>query len=389
MSLARRSLLYLFLIEFLLLGISFNIFGPLIPVIAGHYSVNLITVGFNLSLHAVALLATSLAIGRINQRTGSRNIILAGMVLEVISFIGIYFSSHFFLFIIFYFLFGVGMASVIISVSSLTCDIIPAQKSRNLTILNIAISAGVFMGPLLVSGFLRTGTGWLYLFLIIGLLKIPILAVLYLISRTGVPVPAKRAVSVRGSMDIYKALFKNRFILTCIAIVFLHQGFFSSFMSWFTVYFQQYGVKVAQSSIYLSFFNIAIIAGLIVKTFLLKNIDEKKLMMAGYAMGFMSLIGFYFVDILTIKVALAVLFGLSVPGFFMLSLSLAVGHFKDNTGTVSSTIFSFGYLGMVFYQFFSGYISETYSPDLLFVVITVSSLVLVGLVTALNVGFRD
>jgi hypothetical protein len=99
-------------------------------------------------------------------------------------------------------------------------------------------------------------------------------------------------------------------------------------------------------------------------------------------------LAFYFIDVLTLKVLFAVLFGLSVPGFFMFSLSMAVGYSKDNKGTVSSTIFSFGYLGIVFYQLISGYISEIYSPDLLFIVITASSLVLMGIVILLNIGFR-
>ena len=128
---------------------------------------------------------------------------------------------------------------------------------------------------------------------------------------------------------------------------------------------------------------------LIIKVFILKIVNERIIILVGYVLGFISLIGFYFIDILQLKVFFSILFGLSVPGFFMFTLSMAVGHFKDNTGTVSSTIFSSGYLGIVFYQIISGYISETYSPDLLYVVIIASFLVLVVTVVVLNIGFRE
>ena len=139
--------------------------GPLIPVLADHYGVGLSKIGFALSLNALGIFVASLFSGIIAERTGKRNIFISGMVIYIISFLGIYFSTDFIYFILSYILFGLSWGIIVVNSFAIISDLAQFDGGRSIMRLRIGLVMGSLLTPLAVSAILYIDFNWKNLFL--------------------------------------------------------------------------------------------------------------------------------------------------------------------------------------------------------------------------------
>ena len=137
----------------------------------------------------------------------------------------------------------------------------------------------------------------------------------------------------------------------------------NTFFVWFTSYFKNIGVDINISSLFLSAFGIAIFIGMLLRNKLIKHFKKKRIVLFSFIISFFILIGVLFVNNLIAKNILIFLFGISIAGNFTITFSIASGLFPKYTNSASGLSFAFANLGMMTFQYLSGYMSEYYSKN--------------------------
>ena len=118
-----------------------------------------------------------------------------------------------------------------------------------------------------------------------------------------------------------------------------------------------------------------------IKNFLLRYFSERKILLFSFVIGFLLLSGILILDNLLVKNILIVLFGISVVGNFTISFSIASDFLPEYSNSASGLIFAFSNIGIIVFQYITGYMSEYQSKSsvlyvniaLLFVLIIVTS----------------
>ena len=162
---------------------------------------------------------------------------------------------------------------------------------------------------------------------------------------------------------INKKLLSSLTITFCVAISFLHYGTGWAFSSWFTTYFKSLEVPVSLSSLLLSLYLFIFGLGMFLKSFIFTKFNEKKIMQYSSILAFVFLFTSIFIEQLTIKVILILFFGFSFAAVGALALATAIRHFQGYSGSVTSMISGFGWIGVVVFQYITGYLTEKISAN--------------------------
>ena len=120
-----------------------------------------------------------------------------------------------------------------------------------------------------------------------------------------------------------------------------------------------------------------------IKNFLLRYFSERKILLLSFVIGFLLLPGILILDNLLVKNIFIVLFGISVVGNFTISFSIASDLLPEYSNSASGLIFAFSNIGIIVFQYITGYMSEYQSKSsvlyvniaLLFVLIIITSFV--------------
>jgi MFS family permease len=80
-------------------------------------------------------------------------------------------------------------------------------------------------------------------------------------------------------------------------------------------------------------------------------------------LAFVALTIFFFADTLILKTILIILFALSFSGIAAAAVSLGIHQNPRNSGSIISIINSFGFLGVVIFQYTAGYLAENFSVN--------------------------
>jgi len=100
-----------------------------------------------------------------------------------------------------------------------------------------------------------------------------------------------------------------------------------------------------------------------VKSSLLTKFNEKKLMQFSSILAFVFLFISFFLDWVTLKIIFIILFSFSFSGIAATSLSIGIKQSPRNSGSIISIINSFGFTGVIIFQYTAGYLSENFSVD--------------------------
>jgi MFS family permease len=383
-----KKIFPLFFIQLFLLGIGGSIVGPLIPILASSFKVSLDIIGSSLSLNAFGILLASLFSGIISERFGKRNISILGNILFIISFLGLYFSSQFSYFTICYIIFGISWGIILVNSFSIISDVSQLNKSKAIIRLFSGYILGASFGPILISGILFFNIDWRYLFLSLALINIIILIILLVFKIEGF---SKK----RNEVNFINLLIKNRNLLSnpinilCGVFVFLNYGIGFSFAAWFTTYFKNLNVQVTISSMILALYFLFAVLGSFTKSFLVAKLGERKLMLIFSILSFTFLFISFLIGQLISKIVFIFLFSFSLAGLSEAALSISIKQSPGYSGPITSIITSYGWIGVVIFQYTAGYLTENFSGGSLIYLSLVAVFLLIVSINILNFYYKN
>ena len=359
---ARKKLFIFFFIQLFLLGLGGSIVGPLIPILADSFKVSLDTIGSTFSLNAFGLLLTSLLSGILSERFGKRNIFILGSILYTVSFLGLYFSDSFIYFTLSYIVFGMSWGMLAVNSVSIISDIFHLNRSKIIIRLNMGFLSGAFLAPILVSGILFLGLNWEYLFLSLAIINV-LLFISVLSFKLEDLHNKKSGENFLTLFTTNRRLLSNLIIILCGIINFLHLGLGFTFGTWFTTYFKNLNVPVAIGSLMLSLYLLIFGIGMFVKSSLVARFNEKKIVLLSSILAFVFLFISFFLDQVIFKIIFILLFGFAFSGIAAVSLSMGIKQNPRYSGSITSIINSFGFTGVIIFQYTAGYLSENFSVN--------------------------
>jgi len=153
---------------------------------------------------------------------------------------------------------------------------------------------------------------------------------------------------------------------------------------WFTSYFQSIDIEIDISSLFLAIYGAALFIGMVLRSKLIKHFREKRILLFSFIASFFLLVGILFIQDLIFKNILIFLFGIAIAGNFSITFSIASELFPEYANSASGLMVAFANLGVMVFQYLSGYFSEYYSKNsILYINITIL-LVLIILTSILN-----
>ena len=170
----------------------------------------------------------------------------------------------------------------------------------------------------------------------------------------------------------------------CGMIIFFYVSVMNTFFMWFTSYFQNIDIKINISSLFLAIYGAAIFIGMILRSKLIKHFREKSILLFSFIASFFLLIGILFIQDLIFKNILIFLFGIAIAGNFSLTFSIGSELFPEYANSASGLMVAFGNLGIMVFQYLSGYFSEYYSKNSVLYINIAILLVLIILTSVLN-----
>jgi predicted MFS family arabinose efflux permease len=234
----------------------------------------------------------------------------------------------------------------------------PSKRASNLIKINMGYVSSLILAPLIVGFITYLGVNWRFYY-IINLVFLIILFLLLI--NLKIPVYIKAEINIKKLFSDNKKIITNPAFLLIAIIIFFYEPIMETFYVWFTSYFKSLDVDINMSSLFLTIYGSALLCGMILKNYLIKYFEEKKILLYSFIIGFFLLTGILFVDNLILKIILIFLFGIAVVGNFTISFSVASGFLPKYTNAASGLIFAFSNIGIIIFQYVTGYMSEYYS----------------------------
>lgn len=355
-----KKILYFSSSERLVMGVIAGIISPLVPLIASDLKIGLDYIGTAISLSTIGMFFIALLIGNLTDTLGYKSVIFLGLVLTSLGGIGLFFSHSYPLFLITFFILSSGLGILDISTLSLVGYFSSENKLKNIIKIGIVASIGSIIAPLLVSLILKIKLSWqlLYLYLIIAQVAIAIMLLFLKIPEKN---NSKKKIKIvlRNNLVVFKKPF---FLVYCFSML-IYNAILSTFSTWFTTYFTGLNINLNLSSIFLSLYMLSLLLGMVLKNYLINFLKERILLVISLLLSLVLFIFIFFINTIWIKIIFIFLFGLNISGIFSITYSLILEMGSEFINTASGLIFSFSYIGIIIFQFLSGYLSEYYSKN--------------------------
>jgi MFS family permease len=378
---AAKKVLVYSLAQRMVTGICAGLVGPLIPIIAKDLNIGLDKIGTAISLSILAILLTAIVLNNFIDNLGFKNVLAAGVVFITSGALGIFLSKTFVIFIVFYFLYQLGIGILSITILSIVGSLHFEEKSHRIMQISIYYCIGNTIGPLIVSIFIGFKLNWQLIFLSLVIIQIMLGIFLIVIKIPRIVKPQK---NIKSLFSIDKKIIFNSFFIIIGFMIFFYSAVMDTFFTWFTSYFEALNIEVVKSSLFLALYATSLFVGLIIKNKLIRKIEEKKLLMWGILLSFVFMILIFFIKNLIIKNIILFFYGICITGnfSFMIILSLNIGS-KYASPIVAYT-HAIAYLGSILFQYVSGFMSEHFSKNSVFYIDTLLLLVIFILTVVIN-----
>lgn len=354
-----RILLYAFF-QILFLAVARNIIPTLIPLISGELGVGLDFIGSAIALSIFALFFVSVTTGNLIEIIGLKTVLFIGLGINFTGSILIFFSNTFSIFIIAYFLMELGIGMLIIGNLSIVGNFYSKNRAISILKINLGNTLAFIISPLLVSLILYINVDWRYYY-IIHLVPLAILA--FIIWRIDIPGHINVETNLRKLFSANKKIITDPAFALCGIIIFFYVSVMNTFFVWFTSYFTSLDIELNISSLFLSVYGVSVVIGMLLRNKLIRHFRKKKILFFSFIISFFLLVGILFTENLIAKNALIFLFGISVAGNFSITFSISAGLFPKHTNSASGITVAIANLGVMIFQYVSGYMSEYYSRN--------------------------
>jgi predicted MFS family arabinose efflux permease len=131
-------------------------------------------------------------------------------------------------------------------------------------------------------------------------------------------------------------------------------------------------------------YGVSTFVGMVIKNALIRRFKERKVLLYGIIISFISLTGLLFIDNLILKIVLILLFGFGLAATFTITFSLGIEVNKKYTGSVSGLLIAASYPGVIIFQYLSGYLLEHLSKSSVLILDAVLVFFLLVSVVVLN-----
>lgn len=360
---ATKKVLIYSLAQRMVLGVATGLVGPLIPIIAKDLNIGLDKIGAAISFSILAILITAIVLNNFIDNLGFKKVLIAGLVFLSSGALGIFLSKTFIFFIVFYFIYQLGIGILSITIYSIIGGVLFEEKSRRIMQTSIYYSIGSIIAPLLVSFFVGVKLNWQLIFL--SLVIIQIMLGIFLIS-IKIPKIIKPQKNIKNLFSIDKKIIFNSFFIIIGFMIFLYSAVMDTFFTWFTSYFESLNIQVFTSSLFLALYAMSMFIGLIIKNHLLRKMEEKKLLMWGILLSFVFLLFIFFTRNLIIKNIMLFFYGICITGNFSLMVILSLNLGSKYASSIAAYTHAAAYLGSIIFQYVSGFMSEHFSKNSVF-----------------------
>lgn len=376
----KRILIFSFS-QRLLMNTGVTIIGPIIPVIAVELKIGLDYMGSIISIGTFALLITSICTGFLLELFGFKRIILSGELLYISGCLGLMFSNSYIAFAVSYSFLQLGTGIMAVATISLVGNHYFKNRSRSILVSNTGLTAGTVIAPLLVSLVVYIGIRWQVLFIYLIIPQVLLILSLFFLK---VPERKNAPKNFKSLFNINKSVASHPYIILCCLVSFLYVSTMQTFYTWFTSYFSAMDIKLGSSSLILAIYAAATLVGMFVKNYMVKYIEEKKLLLASISLSFIFLLSAFLVPNLIAKIILIFLFGVNIAGNFSLTFSMGLNVGSQFTNIVTSLLHASSNLGVIIFQFLSGYLSEHFSKNSVLYIDLILLLLLIIIITIMN-----
>jgi len=368
----------------LIIGSASYLIGPLIPIISKELKVGLDIIGIAVSLSFLSKFIATMTTGNLIEIFGYKKVYFVGIVFSLLGITGIYFSYTYTIFLFAFFALSLGIGIAHVATLSLVGIYYFKDKTNYLIKLALGNGIAVIVAPMLASLILFLNIDWNYIYIFLLIPQAIIFILLFFLK-----IPAdiiKKNESIRSLFGVTKKILVSPHFIVCAIILFIYSTVKDTFFTWFTSYFTFLNIEVNISSLILAGYGISTLAGMIIKKALIRRFKEKKVLLYGVIISFISLTGLLFVDNLIVKIIMIFIFGFGLSAMFTITFSLGLEVSKKYAGSVSGLLMASAYPGVIIFQYLSGYLLEHLSKNSVLILDSILVFFLLISIAILNYG---
>ncbi|MFC2159251.1 sugar MFS transporter [Actinomycetota bacterium] len=363
------------------MGSASYLIGPLIPIISKELSVGLDIIGIAVALSVISKFIATMTTGNLIEIFGYKTVYFIGIIFSLLGITGIYFSYTYTIFLFAFFALALGIGIAHVATLSLVGNYYFKDKTNHLIRLAFGNGIALIISPLLVSIMLMTDLNWRYIYIFLLIPQVILLILLFFLK---IPMTINKNESLRSLFGVNKKILVNPYFIICAVILILYATVKDTFFTWFTSYFTFLNIEVSMSSLILAGYGITTFAGMILKNMLIRKLRERKVLLYGIIISFVSITGLLFLDNLILKIVLILLFGFGLSATFTITFSLGIEVNEKYTGSVSGLLIAASYPGVIIFQYLSGYLLEHLSKNSVLILDAVLVFLLLVSVVVLN-----
>jgi len=196
---------------------------------------------------------------------------------------------------------------------------------------------------------------WRNIFILFGLFQIALL-IGFLFSR--VPESANSVLDINKMIEANKVFFKSPTLIICFLFNLFNAPVVETFYTWFTSYLSDFDVNINISSFILFLFSLSVFIGIFIKKYLVRYINEKKMLFFNVLFSIIFLTLTLLLNSLLLKTIVIFLFGFSLSANYILIISMGLKDLKEKYGTASGYLQGAEFVGIIIFQSVAGLLSE-------------------------------
>ena len=364
-----------------------NIIGPLIPQFIKTYDLSLVLASFLPLSFFLSYGVFSVPAGILLERYGGKIVILSAFIISSAGAALIIFIPGYLSFIFSFFMIGTGMAILQVAINPMLRYAVSGENFAFFSIIGqLAFGSASFLSPVFYRFLLEkknffglhifNDEPWLWIYVIFILAIIALLVFFYFLK-----IPGNQSTSEKFDINVFSKFLNNRTSYFYFFGIFSYVGVEQGINNWSSEFLYQYHSldpeKVGVEVISAFWGNLTI--GTIISLFLVKLIDEKKLLSI-YALSssiivLLAIHGDTEISVLSFK-----LLGFSISGVWSVMISLSLNSVPKNHSIFTGILLT-GIVGGATFPFIVAGIGQIFNLKVGMHVI------LIGLVYLLYVGF--
>jgi len=345
------------MVVFFVISFITNIIGPLIPQFIKTYNLSLVLASFLPLSFFFSYGVFSVPAGILLERYGGKIVMLSAFIISSLGAALIILMPGYLSFIFSFFMIGTGMAILQVAINPILRYAVSGENFAFFSIIGqLAFGSASFLSPVFYRFLLEkknffglhifNDEPWLWIYVLFILAIIALLVFLYFLK-----IPGNQSTSEKFDINVFSKFLNNRTSYFYFFGIFSYVGVEQGINNWSSEFLYQYHSldpeKVGVEVISAFWGNLTI--GTIISLFLVKLIDEKKLLsiysLSSFIIAFLAIHGDSEISVLSFK-----LLGFSISGVWSVMISLGLNSVPKNhsvftgillTGIVGGAIFPF------------------------------------------------